>query len=116
MSMRMKLSSAIIKRLKEQNLTAEEVLRKALNLKSEGFTTPDGKHHFPEGTVFMAWYKSRALSALVKNGCIEVEGKSYSSLSGAAAHYTGRATTNGWDFWYVRTPGRAEFVQVSRAA
>jgi hypothetical protein len=116
MSTRLKLSPAIIKRLKEQNLTAEDVLRKALNLKSEGFTTPDGKHHFPEGTVFMAWYKSRALSALVKNSRIEVEGKSYSSLSAAAAHYTGRPTTNGWDFWYCRPPGQSAFVQVSKAA
>lgn len=110
---RYSLSSAVQRELKRQNLAADDVLRKALGIKTEGFTSSDGKY-FPEGTVFIALYKDRALSALVKNGAIEVEGKSYSSLSAAAAHYTGRPTTNGWDFWYARSNGG--FVPASQAA
>jgi hypothetical protein len=110
MMTRYKLSTAVERELKVRNLTADEVLRKALNIKVEGFTTPDGKY-FPEGTIFVAIYKDKALSAFVRNGVIDVEGKSYSSLSAAAAHYTGRATTNGWDFWFVRFPGKSEFIQ-----
>lgn len=109
------LSATVQSELKRRNLTAEGVLREALNIKNEGFTTPDGKY-FPEGTVFLAWYKERALAATVTDGAINAEGKSYSSLSAAAAHYTGRPTTNGWDFWNVRLPGMKGFLPASEAA
>jgi hypothetical protein len=108
------ISSIVKKELSQKNLSADELLRKALDLKTEGFTS--GGKHFSEGTVFLAWYKNKALAALVKNGAIEVEGKFYSSLSAAAAHYTGRPTTNGWDFWYFREPGKSEFIQAKKAA
>jgi hypothetical protein len=114
MTSRFFLSMTVQKELKTRNLTADQVLREALGVKAEGFTA--GDKYFPEGTVFIAWYKDRALSAVVKNGVIDVEGKSYTSLSGAAAHYTGRPTTNGWDFWSVRIPGRTEFVPAYKAA
>lgn len=114
MSDRYLISSAVQRELNKRNLTADEVLREALKIKTEGFTT--GDKYFPEGTVFIAWYKNKALSAVVKNGAIECEGKSYTSLSGAAAHFTGRPTTNGWDFWSVRVPGKAEFLPAHRAA
>lgn len=109
---RLQISSAVQKELKDRNLTADEVLRRALKIKSEGFTTSDGKH-IPEGTVFLAWYKGRALSAIATSGSIDADGKSFSSLSAAAAHYTGRPTTNGWDFWYIKEPGKAAFVPAS---
>ncbi len=112
MSSRYELSQVVQKRLKEANLTADEVLRKALGLKNEGFTTFDGTY-FPEGSVFVTWYKDRACSAIVKNGVIEIDGATFNSLSGAAAHYTGRPTTNGWSFWSVRLPGKQEFVLCS---
>lgn len=112
---RFEISQAVQKILKEKNLQADEVLRKALNVKIEGFTTPDGVH-FPEGTVFIAWYKGRAVSAIIKGGTINVDGKTYTSLSAAAAHFTGRPTTNGWDFWFVKAPGKSEFVPASRLA
>lgn len=111
---RYSLSSIVQRELKQRNLSADEIIREALNIKTEGFSS--GDKYFPEGTVFIAWYKNKALSALVKNGAIECEGKQYSSLSGAAAHYTGRPTTNGWDFWSVRVPGKSEFVPAHKAA
>lgn len=109
------ISTTVQRELKKRNLTAEGVLREALNIKSEGFTTPDGKY-FPEGTVFVAVYKGKALSATATKGSIEVDGKSYSSLSAAAAVYTDRPTTNGWDFWFVRAPGKMAFVPAKEAA
>jgi hypothetical protein len=108
------LSSIVQRELKARNLTADEVIREALNIKLEGFTA--GDKHFPEGTVFIAWYKNKALSAVATKGMLEVEGKQYTSLSGAAAHYTGRPTTNGWDFWSVRVPGANEFIPAHKAA
>lgn len=114
MSERYSISPIVQRELKARNVTADEVLRDALKIKNEGFTS--GEKFFPEGTVFIAWYKNRALSAMVKDGCIEVDGKPYSSLSGAAAHFTGRPTTNGWDFWSVRVPGKAEFIPAKAAA
>lgn len=109
MSSRYELSQAVQKRLKESNLTAEEVCRKALGMTTEGFTTADGTY-FPEGAVFISWYKDKACSAIVKNGALMVENKKFNSLSAAAAHYTGRSTTNGWGFWNVKLPGKSEFV------
>lgn len=106
---RLHISSTVQRELKTRNLTVDGVLREALNIKTEGFTTPDGKY-FPEGTVFLAWYKEKALSAKATKGAIEVEGKRYSSLSAAAAHFTGRPTSNGWDFWLARVPGKLGFV------
>ena len=114
MTDRFTLSLVVQKQLKAKNLIADEILRRALNIKAEGFTTPDGKH-LPEGTILIAWFKGKALAALIKNGGIEVEGKIYSSLSAAAAHYTGRPTTNGWNFWYAKAPGKEEFVPVIKA-
>lgn len=115
MSDRYAVSTTVQRELKQRNLTADGVLREALNIKTEGFTTPDGKY-FPEGTPFLAWYKGKALSAIATKGGIEVEGKIYSSLSAAAAHYTGRPTTNGWDFWFAKAPDKLAFVPAKEAA
>lgn len=110
MSNRYQISPLVQKRLKESNLTAEEVIRKALDIKAEGLATSEGVF-FPEGTAFLAWYKERPHWATVKEGEIDVEGKRARSLSGAAAAITGRATTNGWDFWaLVKLPGRNDFT------
>lgn len=106
---RFELSQAVQKRLKDSNLTAEEVIRKALGMTDWGFTTVDGTY-FPEGTVFLSWFKDKACSAIIKNGSIVIEDKKFNSLSSAAAHYTGRPTTNGWGFWNVKLPGKQELV------
>ena len=114
MSERYILSPHVQRELKARNLTADEVIREALHIKLEGFTS--GETHFPEGPVFIAFYKGHALSAIATKGFLEVEGKQYTSLSAAAAHYTGRPTTNGWDFWNVRMPGKKEFIPAQSVA
>jgi hypothetical protein len=115
MQSRFEISVHVQKYLRQNKLNADEIIRKALNIRVDGFTTSEGKF-LPEGTVLIAWFKEKPLAATVKNGGIQAEGKTYSSLSGAAAHYTGRATTNGWDFWYARPPGKTEFIPVQKAA
>ncbi len=112
-SNRFELSSLVQKRLREQNLNADDVLRKALDIRPEGFLTSEGIL-LPEGTVLLAWYKERAISAIIREGMITLEGKTFSSLSGAAAKITGRPTTNGWAFWTVKQPGQREFIEISK--
>lgn len=110
MSSRFHISPQVQKKLKEMNLTAEEVIRRALDIRAEGFDAGEGVY-FPEGTALLAWYKDNAFSGKVKDGVILVNNKSFSSLSGAAAEITGRPTTNGWDFWsMVKLGGKNEFV------
>lgn len=104
---RHELSRAVIKRLNELGVTAEDTLRKALGMIPEGFITIDGTV-FPEGTVFVSWFKDAAVSAIVRDGKLMIKNKSFKSLSAAAAHYTGRQTTNGWGFWNVKLPGKEE--------
>lgn len=110
MANRQQISAAVLKRLEELGKTADEVLRSALNLKIEGLQT-EGVY-FPEGTDFLAWYKDRPHHGKVKEGAIEVDGKRYPSVSAAAASITGRATTNGWDFWMMKTPNKTEFIPI----
>jgi len=106
MAHRNAISPLVQKRLKEMNLTADDVLRKALNVKAEGLATSEGAF-FPEGTIFLAFYKDKPYTAIVKDGQIVIDqtGHAFTSVSGAAADITGRPTTNGWAFWMVRLPG-----------
>lgn len=113
MSQRFQLSALVRKALAEKNLSADEIIRKALGLKAEGLSTSEGVF-FPEGTAFLAWYKDRPHWAVVKEGEITFEDKSrFTSVSGAAAKITGRPTTNGWDFWLVKLPGKTAFVPIA---
>ena len=105
------ISAAVRKALKAKNLTADAVLREALGIKNEGLVTSEGVT-FPEGTIFVAWYKERAHGAIVKNSLLEIDGNTFTSVSGAAAHITGRPTTNGWAFWTCQFPGKKEFVPI----
>ena len=109
------LSAQVKKELRRLNFNADELLRKALAMPNEGFLTSDGKR-LPEGTILVAWFKGKAIDATIRNGMINAGDKSYSSLSGAAAHFTGRPTTNGWDLWYAKLPTRREFIPVKKAA
>lgn len=113
MSSRYELSQAVIKRLKDQRLNADDVIRKALGINNEGFTS-DGVF-FPNGTVFMKRlpYKGKMCGAFVKDGELIVEGESVTSFSAAAAHYTGIATTGGWGWFEVRFPDQDKWVPLS---
>lgn len=111
MSARYELSLIVQKTLREKNLTADEVIRKALNIKPEGFDAGEGVF-LAEGTAFMAWYKERPHWGVVTDGAMVIEGKAYQSVSAAAAAVTGRPTTNGWDFWMIKNPGKNEFVPI----
>ena len=114
MTSRYAISTLVQRRLKELNVTAEDVIRKALDIKAEGLATSEGAF-FPEGAVFFAWYKDAAHVGRVRDGAIVMDSDpntSYTSVSGAAAQVTGRATTNGWDFWGVKLPGKSDFVPI----
>lgn len=108
---RFRISEAVKRALTADNLTADAVLREALGIKTDGLTTSEGVS-FPEGTVFVAWYKERAHGAIIRNGLIEIDGNTFTSVSGAAAHITGRPTTNGWAFWMCKFPGKSEFTPI----
>jgi hypothetical protein len=110
---RFQISPLAQKRLRELNLTADEVIRKALEIKAEGLSTSEGVF-FPEGTVFAAWYKDEMHIGRVKEGSIVMDkgGKTANSVSAAAANVTGRPTTNGWSFWNIKLPGKNEFVPI----
>jgi hypothetical protein len=117
---RYQLSALTQKALKEKNLTADEVIRKALQIKPEGFDAGEGVI-FPEGTVLFTYYKDRPYGVKVVEGALIFEDWSslnsegeFTSLSGAAAKVTGRPTTNGWDFWRtVKLPGKNDFFPMS---
>lgn len=111
---RYKLSLPVQKRLKAKNLTAENVIRKALGM-DEGWTSTDGAY-FPNDTVFMKRlpYKGRMCGAVVKDGKLMIENKSFTSLSAAAAHYTGLETTNGWGWFDVRFAGEEKWLPASK--
>ena len=105
------ISPAVANALKAANMTADQALRQALNIKPEGLTTAEGVT-FPEGTVFMTWYKDRPYWARIDGGMIEIMGERFTSVSAAAGKVT-RRPTNGWDFWQCRFPGKNEFVKLS---
>jgi hypothetical protein len=105
---RFEISAPVKKAIERENLKVDKVLRQALGIPEEGF------RDFPEGTIFLAWYKDRPFSAAVRNGKLKIDDKEFSSLSGAAAHITGRPTTNGWAFWLVRYPGKQEFIPIPK--
>lgn len=106
------VSPDVAKALELGNLNADQILRDALNIKPEGFTTSEGVM-FPEGTAFLAWYKDRPHWGHVKNGALDIQGDRFTSVSSAAGKITGRPT-NGWDFWQCKVPGKSEFVRISK--
>ena len=108
---RYQVSAPVQKKLREMELTADDVIRKALDIKPEGLTTIEGVF-FPEKTAFLAWYKDEPHWGMVKEGAIVIDGENFTSVSGAAAKVTGRPTTNGWDFWLIKLPGKNEFVPI----
>ena len=106
------LSPVVLKKLKEMDLDAEEVIRKALSIKAEGFDA-GFEVHLPEGTRFMVWYKDRPFGGVIKAGKMVMEGNSYDGIRAAAEAVTGRPTTNGWNFWRVALPNSDNFFPIS---
>ena len=80
MPARYDLSPLVQKALRERNLTAEDVIRKALNIKPEGFDAGEGVI-LPEGTAFMSWYKERPHWGIVQDGAMVIDGKSSLKIS-----------------------------------
>lgn len=109
--MKSQLSPAVRKKLKELDLTAEEVVRKALNIQT-GFNAGAGVF-FPEGTRFLWWYKDEPHGGIVKDGTLVIKGKPYTSVSSAASSITGRPTTNGWSYWLINIPGEENYVPIA---
>jgi hypothetical protein len=109
---RLALSPQVRKKLKELNLTAEEVVRKELGIKPEGFDAGKGVV-FPEGTRFLWWYHDAPHGGIVKDGALVIKGKPYAAVSAAAASITGRKTQNGWACWDVQRPGDTEYRPIA---
>ena len=120
-----KVSATVQDKLKELNLTAEDVLRKALDIHAAGIDVGQGVF-LPEGASILGYYDNYPYQAIVRNGQIIVREKirtaagetkmsetSHNTLSGAAASITGRKTTNGWEFWkLVKLPAKNEFAPI----
>lgn len=110
---RFNLSLQVQKKLRELNLNADDVIRKALDVRSDGLEA-EGVF-FPEGTALVGWFKDRMYTAIIKDGAVTlVDGESFTALSAAAAKITGHRTTNGWKFWnLVKIAGKNEFVPLT---
>ncbi|MGH8111143.1 MAG: DUF4357 domain-containing protein [Rhodanobacteraceae bacterium] len=67
---------------------------------------------FPSGTEFRAPYKGQLIEARVENGALHLNGKNFTSPSGAAMTITG-GPVNGWTFWECRTPGSASWRSIN---
>jgi hypothetical protein len=69
---------------------------------------------FPAGTEFMADYKGKSYSGVVKDGKLELsDGHKFSTPSAAAVHVT-KTNVNGWRFWRCKLPGNSQYVLVER--
>jgi len=69
---------------------------------------------FPAGTEFMADYKGKSYSGVVKDGKLELsDGHKFSTPSAAAVHVT-KTNVNGWRFWRCKLPGNSQYVLIER--
>jgi hypothetical protein len=69
---------------------------------------------FPPGSEFMADYKGKSYSGVVKDGKLELsDGHKFSTPSAAAMHIT-RTNVNGWRFWRCKLPRQSKYVLVER--
>jgi hypothetical protein len=95
-----------------------DILRRLLNLEQK--QTPIVKHSgsqgvdigsgvfLPDGTILKKRFKGNLYEFKVENGKIWVNGKGYTSASGAAVAVTG-SSVNGWIFWKVKRPDDIDF-------
>lgn len=69
---------------------------------------------FPAGTEFMADYKGKIYSGMVKDGRLEFSDRhKFSTPSSAAVHVT-KTNVNGWRFWRCKLPGQSQYLLVER--
>ena len=69
---------------------------------------------FPAGSQFIAEYKGKTFSGLVKDGKLELsDGTKFSTPSAAAVHIT-KNNVNGWRFWRCKLPGNSQYVLIER--
>lgn len=69
---------------------------------------------FPAGSEFLADYKGKTYSGIVKDGKLEInDGGKFTTPSAAAVHITG-SNVNGWRFWKCKLPGASHFVLIER--
>jgi hypothetical protein len=69
---------------------------------------------FPAGSEFMADYKGKTYSGVVKDGKLELsDGHKFSTPSAAAVHIT-NTNVNGWRFWRCKLPGQSQYLLVER--
>jgi hypothetical protein len=69
---------------------------------------------FPAGSEFMADYKGKTYSGLVKDGKLQLsDGHKFSTPSAAAMHVT-TTNANGWRFWRCKLPGASQYVLIER--
>ena len=108
----------ITARRKSEDITENDVLRKLFDLQQK---QPDRPHlainkkswvikgvEFPPKTTFRANYKGKLYEAVVENGKLHLNGKSYHSPSQAAISITNN-TVNGWTFWECQFPGKSKW-------
>lgn len=103
--------------------TPEDVIRRLLDPGGEGTWATPASHtqsssgadlvshvgRVPHGSELRARYKGKEYNAVVQDGRVLWNGRTYTSLSSAAVgviNSTGstRGTENGWRFWEVLTP------------
>lgn len=63
---------------------------------------------FPHGTEFRVTYKGQQYTGVVRNGCLIMDGKPFTSPSAAAVSITGN-NVNGWNFWECRFPETSQW-------
>ncbi|SRR5260370_3646701 len=69
---------------------------------------------FPIGSEFIADYKGKSYSGVVKDGKLELsDGSKFTTPSAAAVHITG-SNVNGWRFWKCKLPSASQFVLIER--
>ena len=69
---------------------------------------------FPIGSEFVAGYKGKVYSGIVKDGKLHLsDGHNFSTPSAAAVHITG-SNVNGWRFWKCKLPTTSQFVLMER--
>jgi hypothetical protein len=69
---------------------------------------------FPAGSEFLATYKSKTYTGIVRDGLMELsDGQKFAAPSAAAVHITGNSV-NGWRFWKCKLPGSSQFVLLER--